>query len=390
MTIAFWAAASVIAYTYIGFPLLLFAVAAVRPRPHLRGNVTPWVTVIVAAHDEAQDIGDKLVNLTRCDYPSDRFRIVVASDGSSDATEAIVAAHAESDHRIRLLALPRIGKAAALNEAIEIAEGEVLVFSDANSLFDRGALRALVAAFADPHVGAVAGDQRYVRTGSTGPTADAEERFWDLDRQLKIAGSRAGHATSATGAIYAIRREFVDHVPEGVTDDFFISTGAIVRGTRLVFAADAITREPVAGSAAAEFGRKTRIVARGLRSVRARAELLSVRRHGMYAIQLFSHKILRRILALPLLICLIASLGGAMQGDRLLAIAAAAQLCGYLAAGLGGLTLLAHRRPMRLLRLPWYFVMVNVAALIGALRAIRGTAPVRWEPHRQPAGGPRG
>jgi cellulose synthase/poly-beta-1,6-N-acetylglucosamine synthase-like glycosyltransferase len=384
---AFWVAVALIAYTYVGFPLLLFARARFRPRPHLTGDVTPTITVIVAAHNEAQDIGDKLTNLVTCDYPHDRLQILVASDGSSDATERIVTAHARTDPRVRLLALPRVGKAVALNTAIDAAEGEILVFSDANSLFDVGALRALVAPFADREVGAVAGDQRYLRTATTGAVAEAEERYWDLDRLLKVAGSRAGNVTSATGAIHAIRRELVDPVPEGVTDDFFLSTGAIVRGRRLVFAPDAITREPVAASAGAEFGRKTRIVARGLRSVRARSELLSPRRHGLYALQLWSHKVFRRLVVVPLAICLVVSSVGALRGDRFLTVALVLQLAVYLPAGAGGLVLLAHRRPIRPLRLPLYFVLVNVAAAVAVLRVLRGAAPVRWEPHRQASSG---
>jgi cellulose synthase/poly-beta-1,6-N-acetylglucosamine synthase-like glycosyltransferase len=387
MTIAFWAAVGAIIYTYIGFPLLLAARAAVRPRPVASGEITPTVTVIVAAYNEEQDIGEKLQNLASCDYPPDHVQIIVASDGSDDDTEDIVRAHARTNERVCLLALPRVGKAGALNAAIEAAEGEILVFSDANSLFDPDALRALVRPFADPEVGAVAGDQRYIRSADTGAVAEAEERYWNLDRWLKLAGSRAGNVTSATGAIHAIRRELVDPVPEGVTDDFFLSTGAIVHGRRLVFAPDAITREPVAASASAEFGRKTRIVARGLRSVRARSELLSLRRHGFYAVQLWSHKVLRRLMFVPLLICLITSLGGALQGHRTLALAATLQLSLYGAAGLGGLVLLAHRRPIRVLRLPLFFVLVNVAAASAVHRVARGAAPVQWEPHRHTLSG---
>jgi cellulose synthase/poly-beta-1,6-N-acetylglucosamine synthase-like glycosyltransferase len=376
-----------IVYTYVGFPMLLTLRAALRPRPHRSADVKPWITVIVAAHNEQQDIGTKLANLTSCDYPPERLRIIVVSDGSTDETERIVEEHARADPRIVLLALPRVGKARALNAAAELVDSEVVVFSDANSLFDVGALRALVAPFADPEVGAVAGDQRYVRTSTTGPVAEAEERYWNLDRRLKLAGSRAGNVTSATGAIHAIRRSCLDPVPEGVTDDFFISTGAIERGKRLVFAPHAVTREPVAASASIEFGRKTRIVARGLRSVRARSPLLSVRRHGFYAVQLWTHKVLRRLVFVPLIVCLAAAVAGALRGDPFLTVAAVLQVSVYLAAGLGGLLLLAGRRPARPLRIPFYFVLVNVAAAVAVIRMVRGTTPVRWEPQRQvPAG----
>jgi cellulose synthase/poly-beta-1,6-N-acetylglucosamine synthase-like glycosyltransferase len=387
VAVAFWVSIGAILYTYVGFPLLLAARAALRPRAVDAAAVTPPVTVVIAAHDEAAVIGAKVRNVLAADYPSDRLRVLVASDGSTDATVDIVRSVARDDPRVEVLDLPRLGKARALNAAIDRADGEVLVFSDANSMLDRTSLLALVAPFADPAVGGVAGDQRYTRADGTGPIADAEERYWDLDRLLKRAGSRGGNVTSATGSLYALRRELVEHVPDGVTDDFFLSTGAIVRGRRLVFAPEAVTREPVATSAGVEFGRKARIVARGLRSVRARSVLLSPRRTGFYALQLWSHKVLRRLVVVPLVVAFVASLLGALVGDPVLTVAAAVQLVGYLAAAIGGALLLLQRRPARVLRLPLYFVLVNVAAAVGVVDALRGAAPVVWEPQRPQVGG---
>jgi cellulose synthase/poly-beta-1,6-N-acetylglucosamine synthase-like glycosyltransferase len=378
----FWLSSGLVVYAYVGLPALMLLRAALRPRPPRVADITPSVTLIVAAYNEAAHIGAKLASLLALDYPSERLEILVASDGSTDGTNQHVAR--VEDPRVRLLALPRVGKARALNEAVAVASGEILVFSDANSMFDPGALRALVAPFADPQVGAVAGDQRYTRVDSSGPLSAAEEVYWALDRRLKVAGSRGGSITSATGAIHALRRDLVDLVPDGVTDDFFLSTGAVLRGRRLVFAPDAIAREPVAESVAVEFGRKVRIVARGLRSVRARSQLLSPRRYGMYAVQLWTHKVLRRLVVVPLLVCLVTSVAGALTGDRLLLAAALAQGLLYGAAALGGALAAAGRRPGALLRLPAYFCLVNAAAAVALVQLVRGRAPVRWEPRREP------
>lgn len=380
MLAVFWVAVGLIGYTYVGFPVLLALLAVARPRPHAEAEITPAVTIVVAAHNEAEVIGDKIGNLQALDYPDRQLEIIVVSDGSTDGT--VPRAREAAGSRVRVLDLPRVGKAVALNRAAAVATGDILVFSDANSMFAPGALRALVAPFADPSVGAVAGDQRYTRPARATDIAVAEEQYWSLDRLLKVAGSRAGNATSATGAIHAIRRELYDTVPDGVTDDFFISTGAIVRGHRLVFAREAATFEPVSASASAEFDRKVRVVTRGLVSVLTRRQLLAPWRHGTYALQLWSHKVLRRLVAFPLVVCLVVSLAGA-SGSDLLAAAAVLQVAFYALAAAGALlTLRGHR--VGVLRLPTYFCLVNIAAMVALARVATGRTAVQWEPMRGP------
>ena len=188
----FGLAAALIAYTYVLFPCLVLLRARVRPRPYRSAPITPSMSVVIAAHNEARAIRAKLDNLLGLDYPPDRLQVVVAADGCDDGTAAI--ARACEDPRVLVLRLPRIGKAGAINAAVGAATGEVLVFSDANSRFGRDALRALVAPLADGHVGAVAGDQRYLADGAEAPVATGEQRYWDLDRAIKRAESRGGNA----------------------------------------------------------------------------------------------------------------------------------------------------------------------------------------------------
>ena len=144
----FVVAFGLVGYTYVLFPALVLLRARLRPRPHLSAPITPPVSVIVAARNEARSIGAKLDNLLNLDYPQDRLQVVVAADGCDDGTDAV--ASARGDGRVCTLSLPRVGKASALNAAVGIATGEILVFSDANSLYALDALRALVAPFADP------------------------------------------------------------------------------------------------------------------------------------------------------------------------------------------------------------------------------------------------
>jgi glycosyltransferase involved in cell wall biosynthesis len=382
MTRAVFAAAAVlVAYTYVAFPLLVLLRARLRPRPHRSAAVTPTVSIIIAARNEADSIGAKVENLRALDYPRDRLQVVIACDGCDDGTDAI--AHACGDERVRVLGLPRMGKAGALNAAVAEATGDILVFSDANSLYAPDAVRALVAPFADPDVGGVAGDQRYLADGAEAAVAGGERRYWALDRMLKTAESRGGNVISATGAIYAVRRELFVPVPSGVTDDFATSTAVIAQGRRLVFAPDAVAFEPVGRSGGIEFERKVRVMTRGLNAVVARRELLDARRHGFYALQLVSHKVLRRLMAVPLMAL---GLSAAVLARRSAPFRALAALQGMVyALGAVGLVL-GGRAPRRtpLLGLPAYFCLVNAASLRAVWNVVRRREIDRWEPRREP------
>jgi cellulose synthase/poly-beta-1,6-N-acetylglucosamine synthase-like glycosyltransferase len=355
----------------------------IRPREYKAADITPSVTMVLAAYNEAASIGPKLENVLSLDYPSERMNVVVASDGSDDGTDEIVQRY--EGPRVRLLSLNRCGKAAALNAAAASAGGEILVFSDANSMYAPDALRELVRPFADPHVGGVAGDQRYLADGGTDAIAAGEQKYWDLDRMLKAAESRAGNVISATGAIYAVRRSLFKSLPDGVTDDFFTSTGVVAQGYRLVFAPDAIAFEPVASTGEIEFGRKVRVMTRGLRGVLLRRALLDPRRHGFYAVQLLTHKLLRRTMVVPLAVAAITS-PLLWRRRRFYRVATVAQAFLY---GLGGVGIVFSHRPLgrrKAFMLPAFFCFVNAAATRAIWNLVLGRRIDRWEPQRPDAG----
>ena len=374
----FWGALALILYTYLLFPLLVFLRGLLWKQPYRRAAITPSVSLIIAAYNEADGIAAKLDNVLALDYPSDRLHVLIASDGSNDGTDAIVRRYA--DRGVQLLSLPRQGKAAALNAAVAKATGEILVFSDANSIYAADAIRAIVQPFVDPKVGGVAGNQCYLKE-KTGAANTGEHSYWNFDRLLKQSQSQAGNAISATGAIYAIRRPLFQPAPEGVTDDFAISTGVVAQGYRLVFAPDAVAYEPVSASQGGEFGRKVRIITRGLRAVLMRRQLLNPFRYGFYALQLFSHKVLRRLVVLPLLVLLLMSPLLWTKG-LFYRLATLAQGIFYTCGAIGlwlGPTRLGRRK---LFSLPAFFCMVNTAALLAAINIMRGHRIVRWEPQR--------
>jgi cellulose synthase/poly-beta-1,6-N-acetylglucosamine synthase-like glycosyltransferase len=375
--VLFWGALALIMYTYVFFPMLIVLRGLLWRRPHKSAEITPGVSLMIAAYNEADSIAAKLDNSLSLDYPRDRLQVVVVSDGSNDGTDGIVSEYARQG--VKLLSLPRQGKVPALNTAVEAcADNEILVFSDANTIYAPDAIRALVRPFADAEVGGVAGNQCYISDHSTA-TGDGERSYWNFDRILKQYESRAGNTISATGAIYAIRRSLFQPVALGLVDDFVISTQVIAQGYRLVFAPDAVAYEPVAGSSRAEFDRKARTILLGLRSVLAMRELLNPFEYGFYALQLFSHKVLRRLMFFPLLVLLLASPLLWNKGV-FYQVATLAQGAFYASGILGALIGGMRLGKLKVFTLPFFFCMANAASLVATLRLLGGHRIDRWEP----------
>lgn len=380
----------IVTWTYVVFPLVTLGRAALRPRPVQMGDACPPLSVVIAAHNEVVALADKLENVLGSDYDPDLLEVIVATDGCTDGTTDVVRRYA--DRGVTLVELPRVGKAGALNAAVARATGAVIVYSDANSMLAPSALRRLVRPFSDPDVGGVAGDQRYL-TADDGPhTADGrlsgsgERSYWSFDRVIKVAESRAGNVISATGALYAVRRELVEEVRDGVTDDFWISTGVIAQGRRLVFEPTARVYEPVADDTKVEFGRKVRVITRGLRGVQGRRALLHPR-HGYYAVQLASHKLLRRLMVFPLVMMYVESVVRCRQGPAYRA-AAWGQTVVYGAGAVGALMERRASSP-RVLALPAYFCFVNWACARAVWNVVTGRHIDRWEPQRRAVDLPR-
>jgi cellulose synthase/poly-beta-1,6-N-acetylglucosamine synthase-like glycosyltransferase len=375
--VVFWLAASTIGYTLVVFPLMVLARGRIAPRPHRESDITPPLTVVIAAHNEEVDLPPKLANVMSVDYPADRLQVIVASDGSTDRTVEL--ARSVVGERATVLDLPRSGKAGALNAALEMATGDVVVFTDANSMMTPQALRALVRPFADPDVGGVAGNQVY--TESDKGALAGELAHWNFDRAMKTAATRAGSVVSATGALYAVRRELVQPVIVGVTDDFYVSTGVIASGRRLVFAPDAVVHEPVTSSTSEEFARKRRVMTRGFRSVLARRELLNPCRFGWDSVQLFTYKVLRRLLAVPIVALGVASVA-LRRRHRAYAVAAAAQVAFWVAAAVGYAGRTSRIGTHRIFAMPMFVAMGLVASVRAAADVVLGREIRQWTPGR--------
>jgi cellulose synthase/poly-beta-1,6-N-acetylglucosamine synthase-like glycosyltransferase len=367
---------AVVAWVYAGYPLALALLARLRPRPRRRASLELPLSVIVAAHDEAGVIADKIANVWASDYPASLVELIVASDGSRDGTVEV----ARRAGATRVLDLPRVGKLSALNRAVEVSSSEILVFTDADSLFERATLRELVSNFADDRVGGVAANVvRYVEQDGRS-VARGEGLYWRYERLLKRLEDRVGSVVSASGHLYAVRRAFftASTLTAG-TDDFVISSQVVKAGGRLAFDELAVILVPTPQEGSTELRRKVRVMNRGMRSALAVGRALLPTRSGLYGAEVVFHKILRRFVAF-FLVALLASSAVLAARDPVWWMALGPQLAFYGLAAAGGL--LSHTRWGRLrpLWVPYYFCLANGAAALAVLSLLAGVRFTTWEP----------
>lgn len=377
MRIAFWTAFAISAYVYFGYPALL---ALVRRRPAIRDlpdERLPTVTLIIAAHDEEAVIEEKLSNSLALDYPSDRLSIVVASDGSTDRTNAIVQSFSRSGIRLEEIT-PRGGKTRALNAVVPRAQGEITVLSDANTMFRPDAIRKLVRHFADPHVGCVSGDVRLI--GSAEEYADSESTYYRYERFIQQQESALGAIIGADGGMYALRHSFFRHVPDDVVvDDFVISMNVAREGFAVRYEPEAVAIEQGTLSGQEEFRRKVRVIAGGIQALMRGVGV--PRRSQVRLLWCYlSHKLLRWLMPVMLVVMFFASLR--LAGDAVFAVLVALQVVFY-ATALVHQPLLRRGWNLRVTSLPYYFCLVNAAAAFGIVRGFSGRQRSAWSRTRR-------
>jgi cellulose synthase/poly-beta-1,6-N-acetylglucosamine synthase-like glycosyltransferase len=372
-------AVAVLGYVYVGYPLAVWLLSRLWGRNVGRGDITPTVTLLVSAYNEAGTIRRKLENCLGLDYPRERLDIVVVSDASTDDTDRITEEFAGQG--VSLLRMTeRKGKTAGLNAAMEKVEGEIVVFSDANILYEREAIRRLIANFADREVGCVTGDSRYLDPERSATHAQ-ENAYWGYERLIRCSESRLGSTVGADGAIFAIRRELYTRLPVDAINDLMLPLRIVAGGHRAVFEQRAVGFEPSAGDLRREFRRKRRIVNRSWRAVMSVPAVLNPARTGLFAWQVWSHKVLRW-LALPVLLVAVGAalvaypLGGV---HRLVVWGFAGSL---VAAGAGALLPERLGAAAKLGRVALYFYAINVAAVLGMVLALRGRVQAVWTPER--------
>jgi cellulose synthase/poly-beta-1,6-N-acetylglucosamine synthase-like glycosyltransferase len=368
----------VVAWVYVGYPLVLWAAATLRGRPVRRAAIEPTVSIIICAYNEAGDIRRKLEETLALDYPADCLEVIVASDGSTDGTDDIVREFAP---HVRLLSIPvRGGKTAAQNEVVKIASGEILLFSDVTTVYPKRNLRNIVENFADPAVGCVSGDLIYLREAEN-PSGEGRALFWNYERQMRIWESRVHSLIGTTGCCCALRRSLYLPLPPDTISDF-VQPGLITqRGWRTVLEVGAPAYERAESrSLRDELHRRARVITRGLRGAFCMPELLNPLRHPWFALELWSHRVLRWISPLLLLVLLAASVPLASRAP-VYRMALAAQVTIY---GAGAVAYTLERFRLRLPGsfIPLYFCLIHLAPLLAIAWLVRGEKKVVWETGR--------
>jgi len=363
MKLLFWLCLALVAYAYFGYAIWLWIQVRLRKRPILQRSITPDVSIIIAARNEEANLPAKLENLRLLDYPRDRIQIVIVSDGSTDRTASIL--REQSSHLVPLILNESNGKAYALNEAVKGATGEILVFLDARQFIDPDAVSELVSCFADPAVGAVSGEL-LLETNSGAPVSDALGIYWKIEKAVRKLESASGSVVGVTGAIYAMRRELYTAIPPGtILDDVFVPMHVARMGKRIVFQPSAIARDRLFSEKGKEFSRKVRTLTGNYQLLRLAPWLLSPANPLLF--RFLSHKLLRLLVPLLLVLMLVASL---LSAGAFYQAVFWFQVLFYVLAAFG--TLSPSTRKFKPVGIANTFVMLNAAAVLAFCNFVAG------------------
>ncbi len=380
MTFLFWLSLSLLIYTYIGYPVLIFFLGRVVPRYVDKGEIEPAVSVIISAWNEEAVIARRIKNLLSIvDYPADKIEILVGSDGSDDGT--VAALRAFTDPRLRVFAFEtRRGKMAVLNDLVPHAAGEILIFADCRQTFAINAVRKLVANFHDPEVGCVSGELLFNQKGSG--TSKGVNLYWDYEKFIRQHESLFHSMAGATGAIYALRRELFSPIPADlVLDDMYVPLRAVLAGYRTVFERRAHAFDEVADNPGEESRRKARTLY-GNYQIFWRMPELFVPWVSPVAFQLFSHKFLRVAAPFFLAAIFVSNLVLAAASGFFLMMFLT-QILFYTLACLGSLCHGAKHGPLKILKnlgfVPYAFCLLNFSALWGFMRFVGRRQRVTWQ-----------
>jgi len=365
----FWASALLIAYTYAGYAGWLWLWARLFPCPVLRAPQEPYVSIVMVVRNEERWLESKLRNLLELDYPPDRIQIVVVSDGSTDRTEAILREHAQ-DPRVQVVMnqLP-LGKASGLNDAVALAQGEVVAFTDARQKIELGAVRVLMESFADPDVGGVSGELM-LGDPESGEAAEGMGLYWRIEKQIRELEAASGSVVGATGALYAVRHELLTPLPAGtILDDVYIPMHVVKQGKRDVFEPRAQVWDSPDLGVERELSRTVRTLGGNYQLLQLAPWLLSSQNPIRF--EFISHKLLRLVVPFALAIVLVTA---ALLPGSTYRVALFLQLAFYLLSLLAALQL-GRGVLGRAANAALTFVILNTAAVVAFANFMAGRKP---------------
>jgi biofilm PGA synthesis N-glycosyltransferase PgaC len=374
MSLVFWTAIFLLTYVYVGYPVISWLRARFWPKRHVTASSEPMVTIVVVAHNEEERIPARLDNLLALDYPREKLEIRVASDGSTDHTVARARAY-QSKGVVVWAFHQRRGKSAVLNDVIPTAQGEIVIMADARQQFDRGAVRALVANFADPDVGAVSGELMMTPASSGAAVGKGCGLYWRYEKFIRRNEGRTGSTVGATGAIYAIRRALFEPIPDDtVLDDVLIPLRIVRQGFRVLFEPVARAYDEASATTRQEFVRKVRTIAGTFQLLARETWLFDPRRNPVW-FETLSHKALR--LTMPLLQATALIANAALAHESIYFALLIGQALFYVAA-FGG-TVHHARRPVVFVTVPYTVCLLSWATIVGFVQFVTRRQKATWD-----------
>lgn len=368
-------------YTYIIYPLILMLFPS---RRYVEDeSYFPMVSVLVAAYNEEKFIQKKVENLLTLQYPKDRIEFLIASDGSSDRTMEILNSFGSVDN-LRILDLPRGGKVTALNAMLEAKKGEILVFSDANTMYERNAIQNIVKHFADERIGCVSGQLRYKMKDNAGEGARSESAYWKYENWVKVQESKIGRLSGANGAIYAIRKGILDRIPKNIiNDDFYVATYALQAGNDVIMEPNAVAYEEPNDDFQSQFKRHIRDGAGHYQALHVFWRMLLPRKGSFVHI---SHRAIKWIVPFDLILLFLMTSIFAPT-NIVMSIIFLCQCVGYAFLTLYYLLFVQKDRVIpgpigKVISIVFYFFAINLSLLMGWFRLISKKQKATWETQR--------
>jgi cellulose synthase/poly-beta-1,6-N-acetylglucosamine synthase-like glycosyltransferase len=376
--ILFWVSLIIVLYVYIGYLIIAAGIAIFLNRGVIKGFENPFVTVLIAAFNEQEVIEETIQNKLNQNYPKDRLEILVVSDSSSDKTDDIV--RSIKDRRVRIIRQePRAGKTSALNLAVPQAKGEIVIFSDANSLYAPNTIQRLVRNFSDPSVGYVTGKMIYTTTDGT-VIGDGCSAYMRYENRLREIETRLGSIIGVDGGVDAVRKRLYQSMANDQLPDFVLPLKVVAQGYRVVYEPEAILWENSLKESSDEYRMRVRVSLRALWALFDMRKLLWLQNNFLFSWQLWSHKVLRYLCFL-FLIMLLYSNFQLLEISFFYQALFCIQVVGYIGAIVEPL-MTYNGRNLKLLRLVRYFVLINFAAAHAFIKFLAGKKQVLWTPRK--------
>lgn len=370
MKTLFWLMLFLIFYHYLLFPILIFVMAKIRNMTADKKEIFPSVSFIIAAYNEEKVIREKILNSLNLNYPPQYIEIIVVSDGSTDSTPKIVQEY-ESQGVKSVFSPPRKGKTAALNHGVKYATGEIIVFSDANSMFKADAINKLIRNFNDPSIGGVCGRKSIV-TNRDRESSKGDSLFWDFESTIKTWQGQAGSISNADGEIFAIRHSLYQDIPEEIiNDDQIITFDIISKGCRVIYEPEAVSFEEASIVLEDDFKVKARMVTGGYQIISRYRDTLFPP-NNYFAFQFISHKVLRYVMPFFLITLFFSNL---FITNGIFLYVFILQVLFYCAA-LIGFILKKLNIKQGIFYIPNYYCIMNIAAIYGFFYYFRGSSGV--------------